>query len=52
MCVQHKMDVAVVVEPRISGGHVEEFIRRSRFTRSIHIEASGFVGGDLVDMAA
>ncbi|CAI9105145.1 OLC1v1004004C1 [Oldenlandia corymbosa var. corymbosa] len=38
-------DVVAILEPRITGGKADYFVKRSRFDRSFRIEADGFFGG-------
>ncbi|CAI9106595.1 OLC1v1005787C1 [Oldenlandia corymbosa var. corymbosa] len=42
---QYNPDVVAVLEPRISGGKADDFVRMSGFDRSFRVEAVGFKGG-------
>ncbi|XP_050229329.1 uncharacterized protein LOC126678474 [Mercurialis annua] len=44
-CTQYRFDVVSIVEPRISGEKVDNFIKNSGFDYSHRIEATGFSGG-------
>ncbi|KAI9107229.1 hypothetical protein K1719_021838 [Acacia pycnantha] len=42
---RHRLDVAVILEPRISGNRASRIIRNWGFRHSIRMEAEGFAGG-------
>ncbi|KAJ4839542.1 hypothetical protein Tsubulata_046678 [Turnera subulata] len=46
LVLEHKPEIVVLVEPRISGGRADRIIRCLGFQNSYRVEARGFVGGD------
>lgn len=42
---EHKLDLVVLLETRISGKKGDEFIRKTKFLYSHRIKAKGFAGG-------
>ncbi|KAJ4835507.1 hypothetical protein Tsubulata_051100 [Turnera subulata] len=45
LCFEAKPEVAVIVEPRVSGRRADTIIRKLNFSNSHRVEARGFAGG-------
>ncbi|KAI9073386.1 hypothetical protein K1719_044665 [Acacia pycnantha] len=45
MRVRHKLDLVVILEPRVSGNQASRIIKNWGFKHSFRVEAEGFAGG-------